>query len=199
MTGDQDVEVTLGRLKQGVVQCQWVFENLQELQNDLKTLKDAVFGPAGREMASPPPKNKKVNLFRILLTRKRMVKETVESLGPVSLVLFAIADSLDHTLDSTWSSLASLSNEVATVDPAISTLTSGVMKVMESLGWFGTNALLTLVFLAVVRFILAERDEFLAESIHQSCIENKQTKVMAVVGLLHCNGVARLLRERGFQ
>jgi hypothetical protein len=49
------------------------------------------------------------------------------------------------------------------------------------------------------RFILVERDRFLAESISKACTSNPGSRVAAVLGLLHCNGVARHLSSMGFE
>jgi pheromone shutdown protein TraB len=54
-------------------------------------------------------------------------------------------------------------------------------------------------FLSINRFILFERDSFLADSIKRTCQANPGTTVAAVVGLLHCNGVARHLRDAGYE
>lgn len=47
----------------------------------------------------------------------------------------------------------------------------------------------------VSRLIIKERDDVLSESIIKACREHPGRPVVAVLGLLHCNGVADQLRR----
>lgn len=97
------------------------------------------------------------------------------TLSPISTALPAVADSL-------------VSGSSATITDAMTTMS-----------WVGMHALTLLYLLGINKYILQERDFILAQSIKDACKNNPRTRVAAVVGLLHVNGVARHLREAGFE
>lgn len=43
--------------------------------------------------------------------------------------------------------------------------------------------------------MIKERDDVLAENVLKACRQNPGRPVVAVLGLLHCNGVADILRN----
>lgn len=45
------------------------------------------------------------------------------------------------------------------------------------------------------RLVIKERDDVLAASIAKACRDHPGRPVVAVLGLLHCNGVAEILRN----
>ncbi len=50
------------------------------------------------------------------------------------------------------------------------------------------------------RLVIKERDDVLAENVLKACREHPGRPVVAVLGLLHCNGVADILRNsEGFK
>jgi hypothetical protein len=141
--------------------------------------------------------------------------QLLESAGDVALA------TLHHILPATFSSFFSLlegvgatngmnvgalSAAATTTTIAATTTTSSLFAFLDSstfedMGWAAVNVLMVFYFLSLNRHILFERDAFLANSIAEAAGgKNEGKKVVAVLGLLHGNGVGRHLCEKyGFE
>lgn len=86
---------------------------------------------------------------------------------------------------------------------AADTVISGAMdslgQAATGLSWSFMHLFTIFYLLGINRYILKERDAILASAIHETCRKNPSSNVIGVLGLLHVNGVARQLREVGFE
>ncbi|CAM9655871.1 unnamed protein product [Phaeothamnion confervicola] len=144
---------------------------------DLAILRKAIFGPPDSSWPLS------VNVPAALLTRPRVLRDLAGLLGPMTLVLLALSESLQLA----WGALA------AGAEPAVDRTLAVVGDVLGMVLLAGSAAL-TLRF---ARLVIAERDEYLARAIAGACAENPGRPVVAVVGVLHCNGVSSLLQRGG--
>ena len=221
--GDQDLSITLSRFKEGI--WQWGTRGEEEegqrrgggqqALREFASIRNALLGP------SDLPRTQRVDVLRLLFTQERYIREVVKVLVPVGLVVLvalravetmgdAAIASLNQLLHSLPSSSAvdcifPLISSASTTGDAATTTTAAAAapslldaEWVSNLGWGGMNAFMLLYFVAINRYILVERDLFLADSIAEVSLKGvyKGEKVAAVVGLLHGNGVARHLREK---
>lgn len=86
--GDQDLNVTLTRFKRG-----WGLENPATLLAELTSIRDAVVGPPGT------PVGQRLNLFRLLFTQERYIKEILLIVVPLSFIVLGALEAvrLAHT------------------------------------------------------------------------------------------------------
>lgn len=183
---------------------------------EFASIRDALLGP------SDLPRTQRVDVLRLLFTQERYIREVIKVLVPVGLVVLvalravetvgdAAIASLNQVLPSLPSSsavdfissfLPSTTGDAATAAAAAAAAAAAPSLLdaewVSNLGWGGVNAFMLLYFVAINRYILVERDLFLADSIAEASLkgEHKGKNVAAVVGLLHGNGVARHLREK---
>jgi len=232
--GDQDLNITLSRFKEGIWQWGTRGEEEEEKRRgggqqalrEFASIRNALLGP------SDLPRTQRVNVLRLLFTQERYIREVVKVLVPVGLVVLvalravetmgdAAIASLNQVLPSLPSSSAVdfisslILSTSPTGDAAVTTITAAAAAAataaapslldaewVSNLSWGGMNAFMLLYFVAINRYILVERDLFLADSIAEASLKGvyKGGKIAAVVGLLHGNGVARHLREKhGFE
>lgn len=215
--GDQDLSVTLGRFKKGLHPWWGNKEEGEEEEaqgpfravTELASIRDALLGPADL------PSSQRVEVLPLLFTQVRYLKEIIKVLVPVGVVVMVALrvvesmgdmalDSLNHLLPastlltSLLTATASSSQPVGEVVAASSSVLDG--ELVSNVGWGLLNLGMLLYFMSINRYILVERDAFLADSIAQAVAQYKGKNVAAVVGLLHGNGVARHLRTRhGFE
>lgn len=81
--GDQDLNVTLTRFKRG-----WGLENPATLLAELTSIRDAVVGPPGT------PVGQRLNLFRLLFTQERYIKEILLIVVPLSFIVLGALEAV---------------------------------------------------------------------------------------------------------
>ena len=225
--GDQDLSITLGRFKEGIWQWGTQEEKEegegqargrgQQALREFASIRDALLGP------SDLPRTQRVDVLRLLFTQERYIREVIKVLVPVGLVVLVALRAVETVGDAAIASLNQVlpslpsSSAVDFMSSFLSSTTAGDAAAaaaaaaaavaapslldaewVSNLGWGGLNAFMLLYFVAINRYILVERDLFLADSIAEASLKgvHKGKKVAAVVGLLHGNGVARHLREK---
>ncbi|TFJ83908.1 hypothetical protein NSK_005005 [Nannochloropsis salina CCMP1776] len=223
--GDQDLVVTLGRFKQGIwpgggPRLEEVRAGQGEREErprnigrravmELTSFRDALLGPADL------PRTCRVDVLRLLFTEERYLREVATVLVPVGLVVLGALRAMEAAGDTVLASAAQILPSSLTslgeLAPSIPLFSAGVgvgagvgpegvlgADVLANIGWAALNAFMLCYFVAINRYILVERDAFLADSIARAAAtkETKGRVVAAVVGLLHGNGIARHLRER---
>jgi hypothetical protein len=176
---------------------------------ELTSFRDALLGPADL------PRTCRVDVLRLLFTEERYLREVATVLVPVGLVVLGALRAMEAAGDTVLASAAQILPSSLTslgeLAPSIPLFSAGVgvgagvgpegvlgADVLANIGWAALNAFMLCYFVAINRYILVERDAFLADSIARAAAtkETKGRVVAAVVGLLHGNGIARHLRER---
>jgi hypothetical protein len=156
---------------------------LEELQLHQSTLKRAVLGDEDDDSEIP-----QVRLGSFLTRNPAAMKDLVRLTIPPTL-LFAGFVQVMSTMS------ASGSGTEWIVDYSD-------MSLLEALPhWCASVAILTLghvtLALPAIRVILTERDEILTEGIREACVRaGPGGRVVAVLGLLHVNGIAKRMMEK---
>lgn len=186
---DQEVDETLdriGRLPQVSLQ----------LAKDLCTKGwSKSYGPCSSALATAligRPNAPSVQLGSFLTRNPEAIQEVVRLIIPPFILLQTTVYATNTFVDLVW---LSMGNPATTMAPVLLEDTSG-----WGIGFF-SNILLVVVsylglVLPVVKVILLERDVYLADGIREACRRaGPNGRVVAVLGLLHVNGVAKLLEE----
>ncbi|CAM9819647.1 unnamed protein product [Chrysoparadoxa australica] len=181
--GDRDVGITISRLgDEALGSFSW-----ETMQLDWELFKYALFGDGDQS------KKNGVHVPRVILSKARDLAGLV---GPSSLVVTALAESLQLGFNSAFA-------EVAEGAP------SGMEFAIGSLGEVALTGVILYSSLRFFRLVIKERDEYLAKSVQDACMvaaaagssgadqldtaSASSRSVVAVLGLLHVNGVQRLL------
>ncbi|CAN0262263.1 unnamed protein product [Discosporangium mesarthrocarpum] len=156
---------------------------------DARVLRMALCGP--RDTKWPDS----LNVVATLRDSPETLRDLGGLLGPLVLVLYTIAETFQRGLGGaalvTAASVGDLGMGDSVTDGGLSAMMSSLADIGDGIfllasGWY------TLRFF---RLVIKERDAFLAESIRGACRECPGQPVVAVLGLLHCNGVAETLRH----
>lgn len=191
---DQDVDETLHRIGQ-VAQV-----SLQLAQDFLQQGWSESYGPCASTLATAlvgrPNNAPSVQLGSFLTRSVDAVRDVVRLTVPPFLLLQSIVFAADALMESILRPLRDASwytpSTLATSD--------------EKWGiWFAVNVLIVfagylVVALPAVKIVLQERDLCLADGIREACRQaGPDGRVVAVLGLLHVNGVAKLLEESSME
>jgi len=178
--GDQDVQKTLKKFGSGFRLENLKSMTLKSLLEDLAFFSEAVSGPPCRTWPES------LNVFEVIFLQPRLLKDLILLLAPITVAVYALTDGLGFVFDEA----VGLHKEVidATTSVIVDVFTDSVNVIM-----LGFSAVFTSKFF---RSIIAERNECLAESIFETSKNTPNENVVAVVGLLHCNGVAECLRSK---
>lgn len=163
---------------------------------EFASIRDALLGPGGLSS------DKKVNVLTLLFTKERYIREILKIIIPIGAVVLGGCEIVESIGSATMASINDVSISTGWVDPAaIQASTSSFLEseLLENIGWSFLHTCTLYYALSINRYILVERDIYLAQSIAKACNEHPGEKVAAVVGLLHGNGVSRHLTNMGFE
>lgn len=157
----------------------------QSLAEDASSIGIAVWGDKGENMEWPA----QINMFTSVFGRREVLADLAGLLGPVSLVMCALSAAAEQILGRTFemASAAGGTADAVAMDAFMSTFvnTANVAILVA------TSALL----LRFSRLVIIERDVYLARALSETCQLHPGKPIIAVVGLLHTNGISKLLRN----
>lgn len=200
--GDRGIDRTMERISSlPSVSLEMIRSNTVLQYTNL--LKTAVFGdrllPRGTQISLPRAlvrnKGAVTDLARLALSPILIATFFALSVGSaLNLPLYAEQDSLDLLLDT--AALTTFDERLPIVLKLISSLLTKFLA-------FGAGY--TVLALPASKVIIHERDVYLAEEIRKACGssmdplagQKESTRVVAVLGLLHVNGVAKQLLDKG--
>jgi len=193
--GDQDVYETLDSLGKGFrpptrkVLLQEPNYLIATAIEDFKLLLMSVFGPT--DVTYP----QKLNVPLVICQNRRLLVDLIFLLAPALILVFGLTDGVSLLMNPDLLSAGALpsSIEAATSVPAAadSARTDLLDAICEDIITVGALVFTSRFF----RLVIAERDAYLASSIKDACQRHPGKPVVAVLGLLHCNGVAENLRK----
>ena len=155
------------------------------------SIRDALLGPGSL------PSDKKVNVMTLLFTQERYIREILKIIVPIGAVVLGGMEVLEAIGSATMASINDVSISPGWIDQLSVQVSES--ELLENVGWSFLHTCTVFYALSINRYILVERDQFLAKSIAKACDEHPGEKVAAVVGLLHGNGVSKHLRSMGFE
>ncbi|CBJ28745.1 conserved unknown protein [Ectocarpus siliculosus] len=184
--------------------------NWGTLASDARIVRVAVVGPSGRQW--PDSLNVLDTVWRErqalgmlllpLLLPMMVVSETLQrSIGGVATATVAASGSGGGALRGfgafggvggvNSAGSAGVGGGVAAVDVDLGRLLEGTSDVLDTL----LVVLSVWYMLRFFRLVIKERDDVLADNVMKACRDHPGRPVVAVLGLLHCNGVADIIRS----
>jgi len=187
--GDAEVNATIASFSRGLGDFGDI--TATNALRDFGVMVEALFGGrpffgigAGGVMTSP----QYINVPMVLTTTPQLVKDLFVLLAPITFVVYGVTDTADYLIGQAFGGIQSANAAVATSAPYFEAGSEAIN--------FLTLAFTGLFTSKFFRLIIAERNEFLAASIEEAYRSDPSKDTIAVLGMLHCNGVAKILGER---
>jgi len=181
INGDQDVYKTLGSFGGGLKLDSIRNITLDSVREDLSMMGQALFGTQGQSWPES------LNVFQVMFLQPRLVKDLVVLLAPITFIVYAVTDGTGFLIEEALKMQG---------DEVVASAASSWFEAVTEAANYVTLVFVVIFTLKFFRLIIGERNEYLANSIFEVYEKNPDKNVVAVLGLLHCNGIAELLREK---